>query len=931
MANIANDAAFEALLVVNEARYADTTNTIIQGPGVDMTDRFILSTPTLGSNNNTSTFMANNCFLNFSVPAAQGSDWQGGDLTITNSTINYSGGNVNFQWPGFSGIANNSAAAFADRPIYNFNNTTILSSRAGSGMTLQLQSAAPVGAHNFNGMTLGNGVAPIAIFGMTDWVGVTFSGHDIDSNTSITTNTQAYFRFDHPGGSGTFRGNPNNPGLITARWMGMFGCDFSAWTRADVVHLNNGTAANSFTWNRPPTGDQAQFWVVDGTFSNQQTMAGIQFGTNLESNDVRTGISFNPMFRNSSSPNLEQVTDVELGFGDSSATTNPTNRAYLCTPTFMPGVTPTTKDNTAYPVAFNTSDVLGRRTPSSDNGYVIEVGTPNTDQSTLAGALVPVPTNAGVNIPYWSYANKSYSTTDGTGLTVNPTPQPFIDGFVFGNEFQNVDIEVETALNGNSKAQAETLIVNGLSDLQDAFAVAKSLYVDGRHAAFSPFASTAETFDMGNQNVTLTTANACSLADGGAFNIQTNGLFDLSALTFAGNQLSVTNGTHVFQQGTLQFTTLDLAGISFGVGVFISGGTVTNINANNFDNPGAVTFTPITVNNNPVSPILNIENLRDSSDNTADITDWNTNGAATITADSALIVNVTSAQQTQFTEGTNITFNVAPIEYAFTFDSDAFRGRAAIVHRTMGTNDAWNFGRGTGSELLYDFTSTAPSIPNIDSNHAGFTTANQEVAVVTVGAAYTLTFTTITPATAGFTGTMPITVRTTLDQLWNQTAANNLAGGVTMDLEDLVTEGDSDGSIAITVKGSTPNDFLTTDETNGLLGLARNDVDYITEILDGGRTTDFITFRQDTGGSTVDSTLVQFRKQATDSQQVVSDVQGFMSRTVSGVADVLNYPNVTGISTTDIQNAVQTSTTGRIITAAQATNSGFLKANSPTI
>lgn len=152
-----------------------------------------------------------------------------------------------------------------------------------------------------------------------------------------------------------------------------------------------------------------------------------------------------------------------------------------------------------------------------------------------------------------------------------------------------------------------------------------------------------------------------------------------------------------------------------------------------------------------------------------------------------------------------------------------------------------------------------------------------------------------------------------------------------MDIEGLVTQGDSDGSVAIVVRGSTPDSFLTTQQTNGLLGLARNDVDYITELLDGGRNLDFITFRQDTGGSTVDSTFVQFRKRDADPQQVVSDVQGFMSRTVSGVADVLNYPNVQGISTTDIITAVNVSTPGRIIVAAQTSNSGFLKANSPRV
>ena len=508
---------------------------------------------------------------------------------------------------------------------------------------------------------------------------------------------------------------------------------------------------------------------------------------------------------------------------------------------------------------------------------------------------------------------------------------------------------------------------------------------------------------MGNQNVTLETANSSTLADGGTFNIQTSGSIDLSGLTFSGNQLSVVNGTHQFRQGTLQFTTLDLTGISFGPGVFISGGTVTNIDADNFDNPGPITFTPVTVNNSPVNPILNIEGLR-QADNTANITDWNTSGAAMITADSTLVVTVTSAQSTQFSEGTNVTFNVAPVEYSFTFDNNDFRGRAAIAHRDMGTTNAWTY------TTIEDFTTTAPSLSNIDSNHAGFGT-NQEVAVLTVGAGYTLTVTMLERPAPMFAGTINVTVRTTADPLWNQTAANGLEAS--MSLEELVKEGSTNGTIAITVTGSPPSDFLTTGETNGLLGLARNDVDYLTEILDSGMTTDFITFRGDTGGSTV-TNGVEFRKadlaattiminQATTAdgattldfdnaaltgatlannalvghsftdsntpavtytitantasqitfgpglqsghglvnnstldlfvlQQVVSDVQGFNPRVdANGIADVLNYPNVSGISSTDVQNAVDASTAGRTIAAARTANSGFLKANSPRI
>lgn len=892
MANIADDAAFEALLIASEARYADITDTVIQGGAVDMTDRFIFSTPALGSDNNASSFTARNCFINMVSGTSLGNYWRGGDLTIENSTINYSGGSANFEWPGFAGVANATLADYTSRPILDFSNSTILSSRA-SGMTLHLQGARPTGAHDFNNMTLGAGVAPIAIFGMTDWVGVTFSGHAVNSNTSLggrLTN----FRFDHPGQSGGFRGNVNNPGLISARWMGFFGCDFSAWVANDVVNLNNGTASNSFTWNRPPTADLPQMWVVDGTYSNQITTNGIQFGSNLGNVDVRTGISFNPRFRNSSSATLEQITDVIVDFG----TVRP---AYL-------GMT--TKDNTAYPVQFNTSAMTAIRTVATDNGYVIQTGTPNTDQSTLANGLVPIPTNAGVTIACWSYTNKSYNN-QGMGMTSVPTAQIFTDGFVLdATSTQNIDLEAEVLLNNRNKSDAETLIVNGVSDLQDAFPVAKSLYFDGRHTNFSPFGSTQGTFSLGTNNAILTQSGSSSLVDGGDFTIQTGGLLDLSGLTFNGGTLSASDGEHVLQQGVVGFTNVNMSGLSFGNGVIIAGGTFTNIDADNFDNTNSVTFTG--------NPTLNIEGL-------TSITDWNTSGGATITADNPVMLAVTSAQNLALTAGTNVQFVVEPVTYRFAFDNPGFRGRAAIVHRTSGTTDAWTY------TTIHDFTTTAPNLPDIDSNHAGFTTPNQQVAVVTVGAAYTLTFTTLDAPQTGFVGTINVTVRTTFDQLWNETASANLPAGATMDIEGLVTQGDSDGSVAIVVRGSTPDSFLTTQQTNGLLGLARNDVDYITELLDGGRNLDFITFRQDTGGSTVDSTFVQFRKRDADPQQVVSDVQGFMSRTVSGVADVLNYPNVQGISTTDIITAVNVSTPGRIIVAAQTSNSGFLKANSPRV
>lgn len=77
MANIADQAAFNALLQANEARYEDSTSTLIQGATVTALNNFVVTTPSLASDSNASNFTADNCFINLTdtTSTSAGDNW----------------------------------------------------------------------------------------------------------------------------------------------------------------------------------------------------------------------------------------------------------------------------------------------------------------------------------------------------------------------------------------------------------------------------------------------------------------------------------------------------------------------------------------------------------------------------------------------------------------------------------------------------------------------------------------------------------------------------------------------------------------------------------------------------------------------------------------------------------------------------------------
>ena len=291
------------------------------------------------------------------------------------------------------------------------------------------------------------------------------------------------------------------------------------------------------------------------------------------------------------------------------------------------------------------------------------------------------------------------------------------------------------------------------------------------------------------------------------------------------------------------------------------------------------------------------------------ITNWDFTGRFIPNAASAVTITLTEAQAAslQVSAGTvgNITYDIIPDEVTFDFNIDPnFRGRVALAQRTGGLagggTTVWTL---IGSIL--DMTAGIVPFPTITNRDALFN-SGESLYVVTVGSQYSLTFTEV-PVTHG----AMVPVGTTLDVNYNIDAFNALPNTVTSALD--VAEGDidgdgtlDDGTIVITIGGADIGGGNTLDggQTNAAIGFGRNDVDYITEILDGGHTADFVSFEsQTTTEITVD---VIFNKPlATSPQQGITSVTGYRSASFDGInPDVVHFDAAAGLSRSDMRIVV---------------------------
>ena len=224
------------------------------------------------------------------------------------------------------------------------------------------------------------------------------------------------------------------------------------------------------------------------------------------------------------------------------------------------------------------------------------------------------------------------------------------------------------------------------------------------------------------------------------------------------------------------------------------------------------------------------------------------------------------------------------------------------------------FARAEGATLTrvttFDSTTSVPTFPSIQSDDSNYYSATSMLSIFTVGAGFRLQRTDV-PAP---TDNTEITIGILPDINYNTTAT--LPAGARADA-NAAEQGQADGTIRLIIRGA--DGGLDGAQTNQLLGLSRNDPDYINEILDGSHTTDFISF--DTTESTTVSSTVTFRKRDATAaetaagtpvpQQQLQAIAGGadpISQNRDGFADVIIFPAATGLTPAGARIALEEST-----------------------
>ena len=257
----------------------------------------------------------------------------------------------------------------------------------------------------------------------------------------------------------------------------------------------------------------------------------------------------------------------------------------------------------------------------------------------------------------------------------------------------------------------------------------------------------------------------------------------------------------------------------------------------------------------------------------------------------------------------NITFRTPPLDESFvTFDVPAsFDGRVAIAWRDQGLtgSDAWTL---VGS--VYDFTGAHPTIATLGNANSDYGRGATGVPyVVTAGRGYRMRFQEINfPTTPGESAVFSVFPDTDTNYT---TAISGINTGAVI-TDDTLVEDAGTGHIEINI---THADRSTTDTTWNsaftarVFAECRNDVDYISEVLENGAVEDFI---QLTGSGTILlGGVVTFTRGAGEtSQQFIQGVD-FMpgasitfSQTVTGCNDVVIFPASDVITGQQIRDAL---------------------------
>ena len=549
----------------------------------------VLTTGSLGNNlannfaatpNQIASFTADNCFINFTDNAAAGGssteNWLGGTLNITNSTLNYTGGGgAGFVWPGFGAAGGNNVNTgqpVAERSTFNFENTRIV-----GDFTLQFQGGNVGGRgatenesepHNLTNLDISAGPAPFFLFGMADLVGVAFSGSTGLSGTvpnAPPAGGPVYMRMDNPVGAG------GPAAVLPQQWWGLFGCDFRNWTNtgANDVYINQITQTGHFS-NIGGAGQPAlpTIFIVDGQLSAEIIAQGFRLGSTGGAMNFVTGISFNPRLRDSAT--LTPTTDaVFINFNTADIWLAQEERNFNILPTREAGV--------------GVRQING----ATDFGFVLETDT-NNSQAAIGTVNAPAAVPA---MNYWVYGLQNYDPTTRAVRTITPEARAWTNSMQFA-DFQDVDIMAESLLNGNSKGQAENFATGGINAFGNAYAVGKSLAVDGRLTSFALAGSTANRFTV-NGNLSF---GGTSAITANSFNVELSGTtLDLNGMTLAPTGTLSTSSTVIINDGTLApGMSSNIDELTFGPGITLDG-TFTNVPITDFtstaviDNTGTIT------------------------------------------------------------------------------------------------------------------------------------------------------------------------------------------------------------------------------------------------------------------------------------------------------------------------------------------------------
>ena len=247
-------------------------------------------------------------------------------------------------------------------------------------------------------------------------------------------------------------------------------------------------------------------------------------------------------------------------------------------------------------------------------------------------------------------------------------------------------------------------------------------------------------------------------------------------------------------------------------------------------------------------------------------------------------------------------------ENTFTLNVPAeFRGRLALAHRVGGRG-----GSGAFTPIsVHNFTTTPhPTVTITDADPTYGRGGTNTPVVITCGAEYRLQVQDITfPTTVfGVSGTFEVTPLP--DQ--NYTAGIRGADITASSSGDLLVDEDSTaaGEIILNISGAETGYDIS--QTTKLIAEGRNDEDYIDEVMDGGRILDFINI---SGNGTIElQGDVTFRRlttgpNAATTQQFLEGIDfdstttTFVS-TTAGCRDVIIFPARTGITPTQVREAV---------------------------